>query len=375
MMRRGVPRCSLALLAPILVSSRCVRPIVMAGSRSAASRSAAARGIINRDRPKAKQSLGQNFLEDDVIAKRIAGALDQCDAAVLGEGGARVVEMGPGQGALTKHLFAQHPKMTAVEIDKRMVALLSEEYPSLELMHMDMLALELGALADRKGGRLALVSNTPFYLTSQILFKIVGAVEAVDTAVLTMQLEVAEKILAPHGCKQYGILAVMLQLFGRPTHLFDIPPEAFSPAPKCTVAVVRFDPTAVPPGGDAPLSRWQRERLLALLKLTFEQRRKMLRVTLKPLLEGAVSAPPPELLAKRPEQLSPQDFLELAETIFGAAAPDSDDPDDDLAKISAAHASDSWQPHKAGWVKSSNKAASRPLATGEYPKSIWDEED
>merc|ERR1712050_756680 len=104
-------------------------------------------------------------------------------------------------------------------------------------------------------------------------------------------------------------------------------------------------------------------------------RRKMLRVTLKPLLQGAVEAPSPELLTKRPEQLSPQEFLKLSVSIFGLPheTSETDETDEALAKISAAHASESWTPHKAGWNRSSNKAASRPLATGEYPKSIWED--
>ncbi|KAL1499408.1 hypothetical protein AB1Y20_011613 [Prymnesium parvum] len=327
-------------------------------------RALAGRAAPSRERPKAKQSLGQNFLEDSSVAQRIVRALV---APVAGEGGGRVVEMGPGQGALTSHLLAAHPGMLAVEIDKRMVALLRAQLPALELRHMDFLALELDALAAERGGALALISNTPFYLTSQLLFKLVASAEVVEEAILTMQVEVAEKVLARPGSKQYGILSVMLQLFGRPARVFDIPPEAFSPAPKCHVAVVRFHPTAVPLGREHAFSRQQREKVLALLKLTFEHRRKMLRVTLKKLLPDAATAPPDDLLAKRPEQLEPQDFLVLADFIFGEDTATATQ-EDALARMSAAHASPSWQPHKAGWVKSSNKAAKRPLALGEYPR-------
>ena len=127
-------------------------------------------------RPKAKQSLGQNFLQDERVAQRICASL-QRDVGASGE---RVVELGPGQGALTRWLLDAYPQMTAVEIDSRMVELLHEKWPLLTLQHADLLSLELEALAAQKEGRLAIVSNTPFYLTSQLLFKLTGAVESVD---------------------------------------------------------------------------------------------------------------------------------------------------------------------------------------------------
>ena len=158
-----------------------------------------------------------------------------------------------------------------------------------------------------------MISNTPFYLTSPLLFRLLASGGAVGRAVLTMQKEVGEKVLAPHGCKQYGILSVMLQLFAQPEAVFDIPPAAFRPMPKCTVSVLRFAPTAAPGGGaGAAWSATQREQLLALLKRTFEQRRKMLRQTLKPLLADAATPIPDEWLTKRPEQLSPLEWVSPA---------------------------------------------------------------
>lgn len=303
--------------------------------------------------PKAKQSLGQNFLQDDGLARRLVGALEGGPAS---EEGRRVLEFGPGQGALTGHLLHAFPRMTAVEIDGRMVELLRTTLPELSLVHEDLLALDLETLAARLGGRLSIISNTPFYLTSQLLFKLLGEAEHVDEAVLTMQQEVAHKVLAPHGCKQYGIISVMLQLFGGcDSILFDIPPAAFSPEPKCTVSVLRLRPTAVPAGGDAALSRVQRARLLGLLKLAFEQRRKMLRHTLKPLLAEAATPPPDEWLRMRPEQLPPAAFVELTSCIFGedcGGGAESDDDSDDaaLSRIAGSHRSRTWSPQKAGWA-------------------------
>lgn len=177
-------------------------------------------------RPRAKQSLGQNFLKDVNLARKIAGSVVEA-----GEGGDRVIELGPGQGAITSHLLERFPDMRAVEIDERMIGVLRQSLPTLDVAHGDMLQLDFGELAAARGGRLSVVSNTPYYLTSPLLFKLCGATEHIDSAVLTMQREVCDRILSPPSSKEYGILSVMLQLFGRPAHLFDIPPEAFTPAP------------------------------------------------------------------------------------------------------------------------------------------------
>jgi len=291
-------------------------------------------------RPNARQSLGQNFLCDDLAARRIASALPE-----EGEGGSRVIELGPGQGALTRPLLERFPQMSAVEIDQRMEAVLRRELPALHLEHGDMLKLDFAALATQRGGGLSLVSNTPFYLTSQILFKILASVEDIECAVVTTQLEVADKLLSRPNCKDYGILPVMLQLFGRPEHLFTIPASAFQPRPKCEVAVLRLRPTAVPAGGADALTPPQRAQLLAVLKRAFENRRKMLGKTLKPLVAEAASPPPPEWLRKRPEQLEPSEFVQLATMLFGA------DPDGGgEAALVRHHATATWRPWKAGYV-------------------------
>jgi len=158
------------------------------------------------------------------------------------------------------------------------------------------LGLDLAALAAERGGPLSVLTNTPFYLTSQLLFKLLGSLEQIDEVVLSMQAEVADKLLAPPRCKDYGILSVMTQLFGQPERLFEIPPHAFRraahrtpslparsrdtasaaspnrPEPKCSAAVLRLRPVGAPPGSALPLSAAQRSQLLGLLKLAFEQR-------------------------------------------------------------------------------------------------------
>lgn len=291
---------------------------------------------------KAKQSLGQNFLQDTTIARRLVEGVTPA-----GEGGDRVLELGPGQGALTSGLLERFPRMTAVEIDERMVEHLRGTLPALSLVHADLLDLDLGSLAAERGGQLSLVSNTPYYLTSPLLFKCLGSLDHVESALLTMQREVAQKVLSPPSSKNYGVLSVMLQLFAAPERLFDIPPEAFAPAPKITSSALRLTLSAVPLGETEPLSAQQRAALLGLLKLTFESRRKMLRVSLRALLEaGAVHSPPAEFLTKRPEQLEPAAWLELARGLLG----ESLGADGETAPMLERHAvSKAWRAHKAGY--------------------------
>jgi 16S rRNA (adenine1518-N6/adenine1519-N6)-dimethyltransferase len=299
----------------------------------------AAGGGERRRRPSAKQSLGQNFLVDDSMSRGMVGALE-----AVGDG-ERLVELGPGQGALTSLLLQAYPQMLAVELDQRMEAVLREDLPQLSLRRGDMLELDLADLSAERGGALQLITNTPFYLTSPFLFKLLGQLEHVEQVVLSMQAEVADKVLAPPRCKDYGILTVMLQLFGRPERLFEIPAAAFRPVPKCSASVLRLRPTAVPLGaeGGSPLTVAQRSQVLGLLKLAFEQRRKMLRHTLKPLLPGAATPPPDEMLRLRPEQLPPAEWVELAAMLFGG------DETDSAPALQAAHASGSWKTYKRGW--------------------------
>lgn len=288
---------------------------------------------------KAKQSLGQNFLADESVAQRIVAGLRDTS-----EGGSRVLELGPGKGALTQWLYERYPQMSAIEIDDRLLPELWARFPTLSLKHGDLLEVDLSTVARQRGGPLSIISNTPFYLSSNLLFKLLATPESVNEAVLTTQLELADKLLAPHGTKEYGILSVMLQILGSPERLFNIEPEAFTPAPKCHVSVLRVSPSDTVAGTGLVLSSAQRRQLLGLIKLAFEQRRKMLRVSLKPMLKQARTRPPDDLLAMRPEQLAPADFVELAALLFGEGAEGGGDQ-----VLKASHKAKTWQPHKTGY--------------------------
>ena len=250
-----------------------------------------------------KQSLGQNYLSDANYAAKICGALGA-------RAGSPVVELGPGLGALTRLLVRDHPEMMCVELDGRAVKLLRERYPALTVVEGDVLAVDYTRVSELRGGRLAVIGNLPYYITSQILFCLCDHAAAVDRAVVTMQYEVARRLVAKPRTKDYGILSVVFQLYATPTIAFKIPNTAFYPVPKVTSALVTLDFPRAPRAFPVDV-----RKVRTVLTTAFRQRRKMLRQSLKPILDGR---PCPEPYAtQRPEELKPEAFLDLTGKIFG----------------------------------------------------------
>lgn len=185
---------------------------------------------------KPKQSLGQNYLSDQNYVVKICDAFkDDSDQ------GDRVVEIGPGMGALTRVLVRKYPKMTAVEIDQRSVKFLNEKLPELNVIHGDVLDFDWSQLAADKGGKLSIVANLPYHITSQVLFSLADSYRAINRAVVTMQWEVAERVTAKPSTKDYGIPSVVFQLYGRTELNFKIPPKVFFPVPKVDSALITID--------------------------------------------------------------------------------------------------------------------------------------
>lgn len=183
-----------------------------------------------------KQSLGQNYLSDQNYVLKICDAF-QDDS----QDGHRVVEIGPGLGALTRVLLRKYPKMTAIEIDERSIKILKEKLPELQVIHQDVLQFDWAKMAEEKGGKLNVIANLPYYITSQVLFGLADAHKSINKAVVTMQWEVGERVTAQPGNKDYGIPSVVFQLYGK-THLnFKIPPKVFFPVPKVDSALVTID--------------------------------------------------------------------------------------------------------------------------------------
>lgn len=251
-----------------------------------------------------KKSLGQNFLRDPNTIRKIA-------ASVGAPEGAAVVEIGPGTGALTEELLRFYPDLTALEVDERAVEHLRETLPDLDVRHADVLETDWAALAEEKGGRLWVVGNLPYYITSPILFSLLDARQHIRRAVVMMQKEVAERLVAVPRTKAYGILSVQTQLLARPSLLFDVSRHVFYPKPDVTSAVVALDFDAPPLGTDV-------ERLRRTVRTAFNQRRKTLRNSLKPITSETGQEVPEAYAGRRPEALEPVAFVALAQAIFPA---------------------------------------------------------
>lgn len=244
---------------------------------------------------KPKKHLGQHFLTDQSIAKRIADAL-------LTEPGATVFEVGPGKGILTQYLLEKKIQLLPVEIDPESSAYLKQQWPELQklLLEEDFLKLDLQKHA---GDAFHVIGNFPYNISSQIFFRILENRDQVSSVVCMLQKEVAERISSPPGSKTYGILSVFLQAYYDIRFLFSVKPGSFFPAPKVTSGVIRLtrNGTFALPCDEALFFR--------VVKTTFNQRRKMIRNSLKSILVHLDSDS--ELLSKRPEQLGVSDFVKL----------------------------------------------------------------
>ncbi len=252
-----------------------------------------------------KKSLGQHFLRDPNTIRKIA-------AAVGAAADDPVVEIGPGTGALTEELLRHYPDLTAVEVDERAITHLRETLPDLDVRQQDVLETDWAALAEEKGGTLWVVGNLPYYITSPILFSLLDGRQHLRRAVVMMQKEVAERLVAVPRTKAYGILSVQTQLLCRPTLLFDVSRHVFYPKPDVTSAVVALDFDAPEPDVDVELLR-------RTVRTAFNQRRKTLRNSLKPITAETGCAVPDALAGRRPEALEPSEFVALAHAIFPGA--------------------------------------------------------
>ncbi|MFA5683053.1 MAG: 16S rRNA (adenine(1518)-N(6)/adenine(1519)-N(6))-dimethyltransferase RsmA [Lysobacteraceae bacterium] len=214
-----------------------------------------------------KKALGQHFLHDRQVVERILRAIDP-------RPGQRIVEIGPGAGALTFPLLQRHGELTAIEFDRDLIAPLTEaaaRHGALHIIHADALSVDFTALA--AGTPLRVVGNLPYNISSPILFHLLDHADAIADMHFMLQKEVVDRMAAAPGSKVYGRLSVMLQAACEVQALFDVPPAAFRPPPKVDSAVVRLRPRGDPGIADAVL-------FAGLVKQAFSQRRKTLRNTL-----------------------------------------------------------------------------------------------
>ena len=270
-----------------------------------------------------KKNLGQHFLTDLSIAKRIADTVDEPYADLP------VLEVGPGMGVMTQYLVEKPRPLKVVEIDRESVAYLSERFgwkvesgnllpPSSflfpQIIMGDFLRMDLNEVFD--GKQFVLTGNYPYDISSQIFFKMLDNKDLIPCCTGMIQHEVAVRMASQPGNKQYGILSVLIQAWYNVEYLFTVEPSVFNPPPKVQSAVIRMTRNAVTDlGCDEQLFR-------RVVKATFNERRKMLRVSLRQIFD--VNHPAPEgffedpIMTRRPEQLSIPEFIELTNKVAAA---------------------------------------------------------
>jgi 16S rRNA (adenine1518-N6/adenine1519-N6)-dimethyltransferase len=241
-----------------------------------------------------KKSLGQHFLRDENICRKIIASLQEHPFTQL-------LEVGPGGGALTKYLV-QLPDIDfkAVELDEEKVTYLQQTYPSLngKIIHQSFLDID-----SPYNGHFTVVGNFPYNISTQILFKLLEWRDQVECMVGMFQKEVAQRVAAKEGSKVYGVLSVLIQAFFDVEYLFDVSEQCFNPPPKVKSGVIRLLPRMT------PLELTDEKKFFLLVKTAFNQRRKTLRNAVKGLFDAAILED--ELFNKRAEQLTIEQFAGL----------------------------------------------------------------
>lgn len=241
-----------------------------------------------------KKSLGQHFLKDDIVCKRIVGELQKHAFKTL-------LEVGPGGGALTKHLLKiQGIDFKAVELDDEKVIFLEKTYPAIKGKIIAKDFLDIGPPFEEE---FTVVGNFPYNISTQILFKILEWKQQVRVVVGMFQKEVAERAASKEGSKVYGVLSVLIQAFYKVEYLFDVEPSCFNPPPKVMSGVIRLTRR-----DEVPAMRSEKA-FFNLVKTAFNQRRKTLRNAVRSLFSAEELKD--ELFNKRAEVLSVEDFAAL----------------------------------------------------------------
>jgi 16S rRNA (adenine1518-N6/adenine1519-N6)-dimethyltransferase len=283
--------------------------------------------LINTKKIKAKKSLGQNFLVDGTVTRRIVESISANQSDII-------FEIGPGKGALTERLLASSGLVVAIELDGRLIERLRNQFqnPKFALIEADALAIDWDALLTssiaqwkdlypqtEKHPRVRVVANLPYYISTPIVEKLLRLRGQLSDLTLMLQEEVVDRITSKPGSKEYGYLSLLVQYYALAEKLFTVAPSAFSPMPKVYSAVVRLvirESPAVAVGDE--------ERFFALLRAAFAQRRKTILNNLKaassilknvlPLDEALVTAKIDS--KRRAETISLEEFARLYQALF-----------------------------------------------------------
>lgn len=247
---------------------------------------------------RAKKSLGQHFLIDQNIARKITDSLLPLTKDVL--------EIGPGMGVLTRHLFEKAEfNVTAIDIDRESIEYLHKELPQFadRILYGDFLKTDI---EKHFHSSFSIIGNLPYNISSQIFFRVIEKRDQVQQVVCMIQKEVAERISSPHGSKAYGILSVFLQAYYNIEYLFTVGEKVFNPPPKVKSAVIRLI------RNDRKNLGCNSKLFFNVVKSGFNQRRKTLRNSIKQIIPQDFNS---DYLALRPEQLSVDDFITLCQQI------------------------------------------------------------
>lgn len=253
---------------------------------------------------KPRKRFGQNFLVDQQI-------IDQIVSAIGANSNDNLIEIGPGTGAITKHLVKLCPKMSLIELDRDLIEILKNNFidlQDLKISNMDALKTDFSQFYD--GRKLRLVGNLPYNISTPLLFHLLTVGHLIQDMHFMLQREVVDRMNAIPGDKSYGRLSVMIQYNCRVMPLIPVPPESFSPAPKVQSAVVRLKPYS-----QKPFIASDEILLSTIVKLCFQHRRKTLRNCLRPYDSCSSSIGQVIDLTSRPEELSIRDFVDITNII------------------------------------------------------------
>ncbi len=227
--------------------------------------------VIKKHNLKLTKTLGQNFLNDDSVVKRIVSAAE-IDANTL------ILEIGPGIGSMTKEMASISAGVVAVEIDKHLITALNDnlsEFTNIAIINSDIMKVDIEAIINEykekyNADSVKVVANLPYYITTPIIMKFLEEVKGIDGMVFMVQKEVAQRMVSKPGIKDYGALSVAVQFYSHPQIIFDVPPHCFIPQPEVHSTVIKLDILSQPP------VKVNKELYFKLVKASFGQRRKTL---------------------------------------------------------------------------------------------------
>ncbi len=264
--------------------------------------------LANGQAHQARKRFGQNFLHDKQVIERIIAAINP-------QAYEHLLEIGPGQGALTRPLIASEARLDCVELDRDLASYLQNEFqnkPNVSIYQQDILKFDLPSLlTDSDAGiRLRVIGNLPYNISTPVMFHLLRYHQLIRDMTFMLQLEVVQRLAAQPGDKNYGRLGLMAQYYCRIEHLFNVPSAAFTPKPKVSSAIVRMIPHE-----KFPVEAKDVNTLQTVIRTAFNQRRKTLKNSLRSLISVDKLTKLPIDLGQRPENLTLSDYVVISDSL------------------------------------------------------------